>query len=69
MSFGIYLVGYIISIVGLAIGAHLLNAPGEWIGVGVLCLVGVAIVHSVKSTRQKDAPPKEALFPPPAAKR
>jgi uncharacterized membrane protein YiaA len=67
MSFGIYLVGYIISIVGLAIGAHLLNAPAEWIGVGVLCLVGVAVVHSVKSSRQKDAP-KEALFPPPAAK-
>jgi uncharacterized membrane protein YiaA len=56
MSFGIYLVGYIISIVGLAIGAYLLNAPAEWIGVGVLCLVGLAIVHGVKATRQKDTP-------------
>ena len=69
MSFGIYLVGYIISIVGLAIGAYLLNAPTEWIGVGALCLVGVAIVHSMKSTRQKDAPSKEAFLPPPAPKR
>jgi hypothetical protein len=54
MSFGIYLVGYIILIIGLAIGANLLNAPPEWIGVGALCLTGIAIVHGVKSTRQKD---------------
>lgn len=56
MSFGIYIVGYIIFIVGVAIGAHLLNAPPQWIGVGVLCLIGVAIVHGVTATRQKDTP-------------
>jgi uncharacterized membrane protein YiaA len=55
MSFGIYIAGYVIFILGVAIGAHLLNAPPEWIGVGVLCLVGVAIVHGVTATRQKDA--------------
>jgi uncharacterized membrane protein YiaA len=55
MSFGIYLVGYIILIVGLAIGAHLLHAPPKWIGVGVLCLIGIAIIHGVTATRQKDA--------------
>ena len=55
MSFSIYLVGYLILIVGLAIGAHLLNAPLQWIGVGVLCLVGIAIVHGVTATRQKDS--------------
>ena len=31
----------------MAIGAHLLNAPPNWIGVGVLCLIGVAVVHGV----------------------
>ncbi len=55
MSFGIYLVGYIILIAGLAIGANLLHVPVQWIGVGTLCLVGVAIVHGVTATRQKDA--------------
>jgi hypothetical protein len=55
MSFGIYLVGYIILIAGLAIGANLLHVPMQWIGVGILCLVGVAIVHGVTATRQKDA--------------
>ena len=54
MSFGIYLVGYIILIAGLAIGANLLHVPMQWIGVGILCLTGVAIVHGVTATRQKD---------------
>jgi ABC-type multidrug transport system permease subunit len=56
MSFGIYIVGYIILIIGLAIGAYLLHVPQKWIGVGVLCLVGIAIIHGVKATRQKDPP-------------
>lgn len=56
MSFGIYIVGYIIFIVGLGIGAHLLHVPSKWIGVGVLCLIGIAIVHGVTATRQKDPP-------------
>ncbi|MES2817492.1 MAG: hypothetical protein V4812_00710 [Pseudomonadota bacterium] len=56
MSFGIYIVGYIIFITGLAIGAYLLNVPLQWIGVGTLCLVGIAIVHGVTATRQKDTP-------------
>jgi hypothetical protein len=65
MSFGIYLVGYIILIAGLAIGANLLHVPVQWIGVGTLCLVGVAIVHGVTATdkrmhslRVNDAPSK-----------
>jgi protein-S-isoprenylcysteine O-methyltransferase Ste14 len=56
MSFGIYIVGYIIFILGIAIGAHLASVPPQWIGVGVLCLVGLAIVHGVTATRQKDPP-------------
>ncbi len=54
MSFGIYIAGYIIFIVGLAIGAHMLHVPQKWIGVGVVCLIGIAIIHGVKATRQKD---------------
>ncbi len=56
MSFGIYLVGYIILIIGLGVGANLLGVPLEWIGVGVLCLIGIAIIHGVTATRQKDKP-------------
>lgn len=45
MSFGIYITGYIIFIVGAAIGAHLLNVQSQWIGMGVLCFIGLAVVH------------------------
>jgi len=54
MSFGIYLLGYVLFIVGLGIGAHLLNVPPQWIGVGALCLLGVGVAHGVTATRQKD---------------
>jgi urea transporter len=57
MSFGIYIAGYIILIIGLALGAHLLQVPQKWIGVGVVCLVGMAIIHAVTATRHKDPVP------------
>jgi hypothetical protein len=59
MSFGIYMFGCIILIAGLAIGAYLLHAPLQWIGVGILCLVGLAIILGVKVTRPKDPPSQE----------
>jgi uncharacterized membrane protein YiaA len=54
MSFGIYLAGFIVLIIGLAVGAHLLHVSDRWIGVGVLVLVGLGIVKGVASTRQRD---------------
>jgi protein-S-isoprenylcysteine O-methyltransferase Ste14 len=54
MSLGLFIIGYIILIIGLAFGAHLLHVPPKWIGVGVLCLAGLGIAHGVTATRQKD---------------
>jgi uncharacterized membrane protein YiaA len=54
MSFGLYIAGYLIFIIGIGIGANLLNVPPKWIAVIVLCLVGIAMVHGVTATRQKD---------------
>jgi hypothetical protein len=54
MSFGIYLLGFIVMIIGLAIGAHLAHVPNQWIGVGVLVLAGVGILMGVVRTRQRD---------------
>ena len=54
MSFGLYLVGYIIFIGGMAYGAWLVHVPDVWIGVGVACLVGLAIAHGATATRSKD---------------
>ncbi len=55
MSFGIYIAGFIIMIIGLAIGAHLMHMPPQWIGVGVLVLIGLGILTGVSHTRQRDS--------------
>jgi hypothetical protein len=54
MSFAIYRIGYIIFIIGLAVGAHLLHVPPRWIGVGVLIFAGLGILTGVARTRQRD---------------
>jgi hypothetical protein len=56
MSFGIYLIGYIILIIGLAIGANMMHMPPRWIGVGVIVMVGLGILSGVAQTRQRDSP-------------
>jgi hypothetical protein len=56
-SFGIYLVGFIILVVGLALGAHLAGVPSTWIIVGVICLVGIGILSAVKKTQGRPGGP------------
>ena len=54
MSFGLYAIGFLILIGGLAYGAHLLHVPQHWIVVGAIVLLGLGIVTGVTATRQKD---------------
>lgn len=54
MSFGIYMIGFALLILGLGIGAHMMHVPNQWIGVGALCLVGVGVVSGVNHTRSRD---------------
>ena len=44
MSTTIYLIGYFILIVGLALGADLLGVRTSWIIVGVIIMVGIGIM-------------------------
>jgi hypothetical protein len=55
MSLGIYLIGYVILIIGLATGAHFMHIPPRWIGVGAAVLVGLGIITGVTSTRNRDS--------------
>ena len=55
-SFGTYLIGFIILILGLAIAAYLLNVPTMWIAVGVIVLIGIGILMATSRTKMKDPP-------------
>ena len=55
-SFGTYLVGFVILIVGLAIAAYLLNVPTLWIGVGVIVLIGIGVLSATSKGKMKDPP-------------
>lgn len=58
MSFGIYIIGYLIVIGGLTYGAVLIHVPTHWIVVGAVVLTGIAVVTGVKATRPRDAASK-----------
>jgi hypothetical protein len=54
MSFGIYIFGFLLMVIGLVYGAAMLHAPAHWIAMGAIVLVGIGILTGVKATRQKD---------------
>ena len=53
-AFGTYLVGFVLLIVGLAIGAYLLNVPPLWIVVGAIVLLGIGVMAATSRTRPRD---------------
>ena len=55
-SFGTYLIGFIILIIGLGVGAFLLNIPTMWIAVGVIVLLGIGVLMATSRTKMKDPP-------------
>jgi hypothetical protein len=55
MSFAIYVIGFLVMIVGLAMGGYYMHIAPHWIGVGVVVLVGLGILSGVAKTRQRDS--------------
>ena len=55
MSFGIYMIGFFVMVLGLAMGAYLMHIQAQWIGVGVVVLIGLGILLGVTSTRRRDS--------------
>lgn len=49
MSSAIYFIGYTVTILGLALGAHYLHIADRWIVVGVIVLVGMGLTGFAKS--------------------
>lgn len=54
MSFGIYILGFLIVIGGLIYGAVILHVAAHWIVMGAIVLLGLGIVKGVQTTRGKD---------------
>jgi hypothetical protein len=54
VSFGIYILGFLILIGGLIYGAVILHMAAHWIAVGAIVLLGLAILKGVQATRGKD---------------
>lgn len=55
-TFGIYIIGFIVLIAGLAIAASMLGVSPIWIGIGVIVMLGVAILSGASRTRRPDPP-------------
>ena len=56
MSFPLYLVGFIIVIVGVAWGLSVAGVPQTYIVIACVILLGIAILSGVTKTRTKDPP-------------
>ena len=54
MSYGLYLLGFVILIIGLIYGATIMHVATHWIVAGAIVLLGLAVLTGVKATRQKD---------------
>jgi len=57
-SFSIYLIGYIVFIIGLAAAAWLGGVPPVWIIVGAVMLIGLGIIMASSRMKPKDPPPR-----------
>jgi heme/copper-type cytochrome/quinol oxidase subunit 4 len=56
-SFGTYLIGFILLVVGLAVAASLLGVETTWIAVGAVVLIGIGIMTATSRTKPRDPPP------------
>jgi hydrogenase/urease accessory protein HupE len=51
MSFALYLVGFLVVIVGVAWGLSEIGVPSVWIAIACVILLGLGIVMGVSRTR------------------
>jgi uncharacterized membrane protein YiaA len=56
MSFALYMLGFLIFIVGVSWAAMVAGVPQTYIIIGAVILLGIGILSAVKRTRPKDPP-------------
>ncbi|HJW39975.1 MAG TPA: hypothetical protein VJ476_01960 [Rhizomicrobium sp.] len=55
-AFTLYVVGFVVLVLGLIYGAYLVHVPHTWIIVGALVVVGLGIMSAVSHTKRRDPP-------------
>ena len=58
-SLSLYLLGFLVLVLGVAMGLHLAGVPAAWVAVAGVVLLGVGIISAVTHTRRRDASPME----------
>jgi MFS superfamily sulfate permease-like transporter len=53
-TFSTFLIGFIILILGLALGAYMLNVKPMWIMVGVIVMIGIGVLSATSQTKMRD---------------
>jgi hypothetical protein len=56
MNFGLYMVGVLLVVVGLAYGASRIGISTTWITIICIVIIGLGVMAAVSRTRQKDPP-------------
>ena len=56
MSFGLFLLGFLVVIGGVAWGLILAGVPTTWVIIASVILFGIGILTGVSRTRTRDAP-------------
>ena len=58
-SLSIYLLGFLVLVIGVTMGLHLAGVPTAWIAVVGVIMLGAGILSAVSRTRNRDASPME----------
>lgn len=58
-NLGLYMIGYLILIAGLAWGAHTVGVSSTWIAIGAVILLGLGVVSGVGRTRRREESPAD----------
>lgn len=58
MSFGIYVVGFLIVIIGVAWGMIEAGLPTIWVVIASIVMLGIGVLTGVSQTRSRDLPNK-----------
>jgi hypothetical protein len=60
-SYGLYVIGFVVLISGLAYAAHLVGVSQTWIVVGAIVLLGIGLISGVSRARRPDTPSSSAV--------